>query len=203
MSGSAGFRIFTKVSRATPEVVELFEGLPVSTVADTMHKIAAAHSGLKPMNDVPLLGTAITVKAPIGDNLMFHQAISMAQKGDVIVVDGGGCTERAICGENMMQLARQKGVRGFVIDGSIRDADAVAGLESFSLFARGIMPNASFKGLGPGEINVPVSIGGMLVFLGDIVLGDWTAWLQCVPHRRGKLRRRHGCCVRRRRPPSS
>lgn len=172
MAGPVGFRIFTKVNRADAELVELFRELPVCNIDDTMNKIGAAHSGIKPLNRVKLLGTAVTVKAPIGDNLMFHQAISMAQAGDVIVVDGGGCTERAVCGENMMQIARQKGIRGFVVDGSIRDSGALADFDDFTIFARAVMPNASFKGLGPGEINVPVSIGGMLVFPGDIIVGD-------------------------------
>ena len=167
-----GFRIYTKVHRSSPDLLEAFRDLPVSNIVDTMQKIAAAHSAIKPFNHVPLLGTAITVKAPMGDNLMFHQAISMAQAGDVIVVDGGGCTERAICGENMMQIARQNGIRGFLIDGSIRDVAAVETFEDFAVFARAVMPNASYKGLGPGEINVPVSVGGMVVYPGDIIVGD-------------------------------
>ena len=172
MSGPVGFRIFTKVKRADPALVETFRDLPVCNIDDSMNNIAGAHSAIKPLNSVKLLGTAITVKAPIGDNLMFHQAISMAQAGDVIVVDGGGCTERAICGENMMQIARQKGVRGFLVDGSIRDSAALAAFDDFTIFARGVMANASFKGLGPGEINVPVCIGGMVVYPGDIIVGD-------------------------------
>ena len=170
--GPVGFRIFTKVKRAAKEDVELFRELPVCNIVDSMNKIAAVHSGIKPLNNVKLLGTAITVKAPMGDNLMFHQAISMAQTGDVIVVDGGGCTERAICGENMMQLARQKGVVGFLVDGSIRDSAALANFDDFTIFARAVMANASFKGLGPGEINVPVSVGGSVIYPGDIIVGD-------------------------------
>lgn len=172
MAGVVGFRVFTKVKRAAPEQVERFRDLPVCNIVDTMNKIAAAHSGLKPFGPVKLLGTAVTVKAPIGDNLMFHHALDLAQAGDVIVVDGGGCTERAVCGENMMQMARKKGIRGFLIDGSIRDSDAIAGFDDFAVFARAVMPNASFKGLGPGELNVPVSVGGMVVYPGDIIVGD-------------------------------
>ena len=141
MSGPVGFRIFTKVKRAEPALVEAFRDLPVCNIDDSMNKIAGAHSAIKPLNSVKLLGTAITVKAPIGDNLMFHQAISMAQAGDVIVVDGG-------------------------------DSAALAAFDDFTIFARGVMANASFKGLGPGEINVPVCIGGMVVYPGDIIVGD-------------------------------
>jgi len=172
MPVSVGFRVFNRINRATSELVELFEGLSVSNIADTMNRILAANSRIKPINNAPLLGTAVTVKAPIGDNLMFHHSISMAQAGDVIIVDGGGCTERAICGENMMQIARHKGVRGFVIDGAIRDADAAINLHDFAVFASSIVPNASYKGLGPGEINIPVCVGGMVVFPGDIIVGD-------------------------------
>ena len=172
MAGSIGFRIYTKVHRASPEQVDLFRELPVCNIVDCMNKLAAVASGIRPYNAVKLLGTAVTVRAPMGDNLMFHQAISMAQAGDVIVVDGGGGTERAVCGENMMQIARQKGVRGFLIDGSFRDSAVLADLDDFTIFARGIMPNASYKGLGPGEINVPVSVGGQLIFPGDIIVGD-------------------------------
>ena len=172
MSGPVGFRVFTKVKRADPALVEAFRDLPVCNIDDSMNKIAGAHSAIKPLNSVKLLGTAITVKAPIGDNLMYHQAISMAQAGDVIVVDGGGCTERAICGENMMQIARQKGIRGFVVDGTVRDSAALDTFDDFNIFARGIMPNASYKGLGPGEMNVPIAVGNQVVFPGDIIVGD-------------------------------
>lgn len=74
MSGPVGFRVFTKVKRADPALVEAFRDLPVCNIDDSMNKIAGAHSAIKPLNSVKLLGTAITVKAPIGDNLMFHQA---------------------------------------------------------------------------------------------------------------------------------
>ena len=172
MSGETGFRIFTQITRPDPEVVELFRELPVCNIDDCMNKLAAMHSEIKPLNKVKLLGTAVTVRAPIGDNLMFHAAISFAQAGDVIVVAGGGCTERALCGENMMQIARQKGIRGFVVDGTVRDSAALYTFDDFNIFARGIMPNASYKGLGPGEMNVPIAVGNQVVFPGDIIVGD-------------------------------
>lgn len=172
MAGVTGFRIFKKISRAAPEDVALFDDIPVCNIVDCMNKISAAASAIKPLGSGRIVGTAVTVKAPIGDNLMFHAAISFAQAGDIIVVDGGGCTERSVCGENMMQIARQKGVRGFVVDGTVRDSAALREFDDFNVFARGVMPNASYKGLGPGEMNVPVSIGGQVVFPGDIIIGD-------------------------------
>lgn len=169
---NVGFRIYTTVNRTDQKIVNMLKDIDVSTIADVMNKIASANSSIKPMNSVKLLGTAITVKAPIGDNLMFKYAIEMAQAGDIIVVDGGGCVERAICGENMAYEAKLKGINGFLIDGAIRDSDSISKLTDFSVFARGSQANSSFKGIGPGEINVPVSIGGMVVYPGDIIIGD-------------------------------
>ncbi len=182
-----GFRVFTKVKRADKELVERFREIPVSNIDDTMNKIAGANSAIKPFNKVKLLGTAVTVKAPMGDNLMFHQALCMAEAGDVIAVDGNGCTERAICGENMMQIARKKGISGFLIDGAIRDSGVVETFEDFAIFARNAQANASYKALGPGEVNVPVSIGGIVVFPGDIIVGDADGVVAIRPHNAAEI----------------
>jgi regulator of RNase E activity RraA len=71
------------------------------------------------------------VKAPIGDNLFFRQAIDMAQEGDVIVVDGGSGCNRSLAGEIMLRFACKK---GSVVDGCLRDLDGknVAFLGSYS-----------------------------------------------------------------------
>ena len=71
------------------------------------------------------------VKAPIGDNLFFHQAIDMAQEGDVIVVDGGSGCNRSLAEEIMLRVACKK---GSVVDGCLRDLDGknVAFLGSYS-----------------------------------------------------------------------
>jgi RraA family protein len=167
-----GGRIFTKVNRPNSCIVELFQELNSADVADCMNKLASMDSGLRPLNSVKLLGTAVTVKVPEGNNLLFHQAISVAQRGDVIVVDGGGFIDRGLCGENMIEIARQRGIRGFVVDGAVRDSAAINACDDFSVYARSVVPNASYKVALPGEINVPVSIGGIVVYPGDIILGD-------------------------------
>ena len=71
------------------------------------------------------------MKAPIGDNLFFRQAIDMAQEGDVIVVDGGSGCNRSLAEEIMLRFACKK---GSVVDGCLRDLDGknVAFLGSYS-----------------------------------------------------------------------
>lgn len=168
-----GNRIFNEVKRADREVVEMFRGLPSSNINDEMNRLFCMHDYIKllnPGNAKQLLGTAITVKAPIGDNLFFHQALDMAQPGDIIVVDGGSGCNRSLAGEIMMRFAQKKGLAGFVVDGCLRDWDGVEKL-TMPVYAKGVTPQGPFKN-GPGEVNVPISCGGQVVFPGDILVGD-------------------------------
>lgn len=89
-----------------------------------MGRTSCVDTGIKPYNKVKMVGSALTVKAPLGDNLMFHKALDMAQEGDIIVVDGEGCMNHSLVGEVMLRYAMSKGIKGFVIDGFIRDVEA-------------------------------------------------------------------------------
>lgn len=119
---------------------------------------------------VTMVGTAVTVRTSPGNNLLVHGAMDIAEPGDVIVVDAGGDLSHAIVGEMMALKAMQKGLRGFVIDGAMRD---VAGIRALGLpiYARGATPAGPYKE-GPGEVNVEIACGGVVVRPGDIVVGD-------------------------------
>lgn len=174
-----GFAIHKAKRKVSPNLVEQFRPLPVANVSDVMSRIAGTNR-LRPMHAGGWLGgPALTVKTRPGDNLMVHKAIDLAQPGDVIVVDAGGVLVNAIIGEIMSTLAEKKGVAGFVIDGSIRDAGAIrAG--SFPVFAAGVAHRGPYKD-GPGEINCTISIDGMLVEPGDLIVADDDGVL-CVPY---------------------
>lgn len=165
-----GFRIFPRrdTDRA---LVALFEGLPASIISDNLNRMTGTW-GLMPMHrpGVPLLGTALTVRTRPGDNLMIHKALQLGGPGDVLVIDGGGALDRALFGDIMKNVARMRGFAGVVIDGAIRDAAAYR-QDSFPCYARGVCHRGPYKD-GPGEINVPATIGGMVVNPGDIVAGD-------------------------------
>ena len=165
-----GFHIITNFDRPDKALVEKFRGIPAANLDDQMNRLYSMDSGIRPYNKTPLCGTAFTVKAPAGDNLMFHKALEMAQEGDIIVVSGVCGGERAFSGEIMAHYAMYRKLGGFVIDGYIRDAEGIAALP-FPVYARGVQPNGPLKN-GPGEINVPVSVGGQVVFPGDILVGD-------------------------------
>jgi len=125
-----------------------------------------------------LAGPALTVKAPPGDNLMLHKAIALAQSGDVIVIDAGGDLTNSIVGEIMISYAINRGIAGLVINGSIRDSDAVRGM-SFPVYAAGVTHRGPLKS-GPGEIGRAIAFDGMVIEPGDLIIGDGDGVL-CIP----------------------
>jgi regulator of RNase E activity RraA len=154
-----------------------------------MNRTAAVDQSLKPMNKTWLLGPAFTVKAPAGDNLMFHKALDMAQPGDVLVIAVSGSMSRSLCGEIMTRYAMMRGLGGFVVDGCIRDCEAIAGIEGFPVYARGVTPNGPYKN-GPGEIGFPVSCAGQVICPGDILVGDGDGLLVIKPEEAAELAKR-------------
>jgi len=112
-----GCRIRRNFERPSKELVEAFRGIPVANIDDNCGSIAAVDFSIFPLNPkARLLGTAFTVNAPAGDNLLFHKALDMAQPGDVIVLANKGSLSRALCGEIMSNYAKSRGIAGIVIN---------------------------------------------------------------------------------------
>jgi regulator of RNase E activity RraA len=160
--------------------IKALEGLATSVVSDVLGRTIGS-IGILPVNKSPvaICGNAVTVKVRPGDNLLIHKALQMLQPGDVLVVDGGGDISRALFGEIMMTVAKAKGAIGGVFDGAIRDVDTFE-KHQFPCYARGINLRGPYKD-GPGSINTPVSIGGMVVNPGDVILGDCDGIISLSP----------------------
>lgn len=166
-----GFQILERKRAVSAETVAQFKAVPVAIVSDTLSRLFSASATLRPMhNGHPMVGPALTVKTRPGDNLMIHKAIQMAKAGDVIVVDAGGDLTNALVGEIMTSYAASKHIAGMVINGSVRDAGFLR-TQDFGVFAAGVTHRGPYKD-GPGEINVPIALGGMVIEPGDLVMGD-------------------------------
>lgn len=167
-----GFQIKKRIERVNPTVVEKFKGLATPNIADVMGRFRAMHFSIKSVNKpgIHFVGSAFTVRTHPSDNLMVHKALDLAKPGDVIVVDACGDMGNAILGELMCHYAKVRGIRGYVVDGPVRDLRSIAEMD-YPVFARGGTPRGPYKE-GPGEINTTISCGNTAVNPGDIIVGD-------------------------------
>lgn len=113
---------------------------------------------------------AYTVACPPGDNLAMHAGIATAPRGTAMVISVAGDVACGYWGEVMTVAAQAAGVVALVIDGSVRDVDALQ-RRNFPVFARGAVLRGSTKD-GPGTVGGPVAIADTLVFPGDWLVGD-------------------------------
>lgn len=170
---NVGFRvIFKKQNPETLRLAKEFIDCPTPNIADNMNRFPCVDSGIKMVNksQIKLTGVALTVRTRPGDNLMVHKALDMAKPGDVIVVEAQGDMTNSIIGELMCYYAIERGIAGIIIDGAIRDVDTISEM-SLPVYARGVQPKGPYKD-GPGEINVPICCGGLVINPGDIIVGD-------------------------------
>jgi RraA family protein len=175
-----GFKVAKRTIKAGKDEVARFRELPVANISDVMSRMVAGGPRLRPMHAGGVLaGPALTVKTRPGDNLMVHKALDIAEAGDVVVVDAGGDLTNALIGELMLAHAEHRGIAGIVINGAIRDSGAI-GRGSYPVYAAGVTHRGPYKD-GPGEINVPIALDGMIIRPGDLIVGDEDG-LVCVPY---------------------
>ena len=148
-----------------------FQEVPTTAISDVLNGLNNLDSAIKPLKeDYRFAGPALTVQLPINDNRAVLEAIGAATPGDVLVVDSKGDTYRAIAGDFVVGLMKTMGIRALVVDGVIRDIVAIKEL-NFPVFSRGTTVASSGKA-GVGDINIPISCGGVAVYPGDIIVGD-------------------------------
>ena len=171
---TVGGRIYLKKDNSGLELVKAFAKIPTANIADTMGRSCAMHPRIKLFSSphgTVWAGIALTVKSRGGDNLLIHAALDMAREGDVIVVSNeGGVDNRSLMGAIMFTYAAYKKLNGLVLDGPIRDVKSAKEIP-LPIYATGSTPGGPYKE-GPGEINVPISCGGISVNPGDIVVMD-------------------------------
>jgi regulator of RNase E activity RraA len=172
MSSYKAIRKIPSATQADPKVLAALRDIPVSALSDNMHRNIGS-VGLHPYHmpvKQTMAGTAVTARSRGGDNLTYLRALEFCRPGDVLLIDAGGDLNNAIVGGILSFYAASIGVVGIVIDGAIRDVAEIRERE-FPVYARGVTHRGPYKD-GPGEINVTVSVGGMVVNPGDIVVGD-------------------------------
>lgn len=143
--------------------------------ADVQYRTGVMHSAIKPPFVARAVGQALTVQLSKGDLVDPLKALEMGQSGDIIVVDAGGDTETSVCGGLMGGLAKNRGIRGMIVDGAGRDVDELRDI-GWPIWTRAITARGThtmFSGRKEElSINVPVQCGGVTVNPGDFVVAD-------------------------------
>lgn len=163
--------VIREIDRVEAAIVDQASKFATSILADVAGRRGALNGRIAPLApSMRFAGPALTVEVRPGDNLMIHAAMAIAKPGDVILVDGKGDLNAALIGEIMSQQCVALGVAAVVVDGAVRDSEAIREL-GFPMFAAGLNPNGPTKSV-PGRLNHPISIGGVTVYPGDLVVGD-------------------------------
>ena len=161
-------RDFTRVA---PDVVKKAGAFQAAILADVAGRRGTLDGRIRALSPgMRVAGPAFTIEVRPGDNLMIHAAMTMAKPGDVLVVDGKGDQTCALMGAIMINACKQLGIAGVVLDSAVRDSEELVEM-NFPVFAVGTNPNGPTKFV-PGRINWPVSVGGIAINPGDLIVGD-------------------------------
>ncbi len=167
-----GFRVYTSITRPDPKLVERFATAHSADLCDVMNKAGAVDGAIRPLY-APMrkvIGPAVTVAAPTGAFNIIKEAMQQTRPGDVLVMNGYGVLGYALVGGNVCRGLLKRGLAGLVIDGAARDASEIA-QDGLPVYARGTaIPAGPID--GPGEINVPIACGHVVVTPGDIIVAD-------------------------------
>src|SRR3712207_427623 len=167
-----GFKLKKTFQRPPAELVAQLTQFAAANVSDIQGRQLTMSSQVHPVTfpGRKIAGPALTVKARPGDNLMAMKAIDLAQPGDVIVISSDGEANLSVWGGIMSMMAARRGIVAVVTDGVVRDVDQCREA-NLPIWATGLTPVGPTK-LGPGQINQPMSCGGVIVNPGDVIFAD-------------------------------
>ena len=156
--------------RISPEVLRQLAEFDAATLYEAAGQRGMVDPAIKPMwLGAKVCGPALTVSCPPRDNLMLHHAVAVAAPGNVLVATAEGYQYAGAWGEVLSVAAQARGIAGLVIDGAVRDIEAMAE-RSFPVFSRGLAIGACKKEK-IGTLQEPIDVGGVTVRSGDIVVG--------------------------------
>lgn len=171
MSNKSNPYIRRDIERVSPEIVAKASTFAASILADVAGRRGTLNGRISAVSpSMRVAGPAITVEIRPGDNLMIHAAMAIAQPGDVIVVDGKGDQTCALIGAIMMNQCKAMGLGGVIVDAAARDFEELREL-GFPVFSVGSNPNGPTKSV-PGRVNSTISVGGIAINPGDLIVGD-------------------------------
>lgn len=157
--------------RPPEHLVKRLMEAPTGWVVDANGRRGALDYRVRPLTRAQrFCGVALTVWSRARDNLTPYAAIQFAKPGDVMIIAADAYEEASVVGDVLVGMAKNQGVSAFVTDGMVRDIEGLNAV-GIPVFARGLSPNSPSKD-GPGTIGLPITLGGVAVDAGDVIIGD-------------------------------
>lgn len=173
--------VHRKVARADPEAVAVLAKCSVATIHEAQGRTGLMRPHIRPAwRNARMCGAAVTVLLQPDDNWMLHVAAEQIQPGDVVVAACVTDSLAGFFGELLATSYAAHGAGGLVIEGGVRDVDALEAMK-FPVFSRAISARGTVKNT-LGSVNIPVVCGGVTVSPGDVVVAD-TDGIVVVPAR--------------------
>jgi regulator of RNase E activity RraA len=177
-----GFRVYTSVRRPAADLIERLRALRAVDLSDSMNRAGTMDNGIYSITQPakPIIGVAVTVSVPNGAFNVVKAGMQQTQRGDVLVINARGSLRGALIGGNVCRGLLHRGLAGVVADGAVRDAEEISG-DGLPVYARGL---SAMMGPveGPGEVNVPIACGQVVVYPGDIIVADADGIVAIRPH---------------------
>lgn len=164
------FRIQPRIQGVTKELLKLYQRISASTIGHFTD--FGCMQGAQPLfRPIRMLGNAVTVRLPHLDSTAIRHALELAQAGDVLVVDMSGDDARACWGEFRAYVAMKKELAGVIVSGCVTDVSVLNQLR-FPVYSKGISALTTRTLELEGEVNTPISLFGVSVHPGDLILAD-------------------------------
>ena len=158
-------------ARPAADEIAPFLKAPTGWIVDAQGRRGALPHWIKPLSrQTRFVGTAMTVRTRPVDNLAPYAALKFAKPGDVLVVAADGGTSASVIGDILLGMAKNAGIVAAVTDSVVRDIEGI-NLVGIPMFAQGLSPNSPFKD-GPGEVGGVITLGGVRIEAGDLMVGD-------------------------------
>jgi 4-hydroxy-4-methyl-2-oxoglutarate aldolase len=163
--------VVRRVTRLDPALVDSFGSFGVATVHEAQGRTGLLAARVCPVwAGARAAGSAVTVSVPPGDNWMIHVAVEQCRQGDLVVVSPEAASEHGYLGELLATALEVRGVRGFVIDGCVRDVSELARM-GFPVWSAGVSALGTVK-KRLGSVNLPIACAGQRIDPGDLVVAD-------------------------------
>lgn len=168
-------KVYRQIPPCDPALIEAAGRFSVADLHESMDSVSGRQAlfdnGIRPLNiGQRIAGQAVTVYTFPGDGLLGHKAVSLLQPGNILVGANGGSGPQTMFAELVSLAATQRGAAGVVVDGCVRDSEALR-RSQFPVWSTGYHVGRTGK-VGPGAVNIPIICGGVRVEPGDVIVAD-------------------------------